>query len=277
MRRIYENHELREFYAATFPRSDPAYMWWLHERIESLIEAIYTKILRPGDIVIDLGCHSGRHSIPMSRAIGNTGRVLAFDPLETPLAHLKQEIRTQQITNIEIYNFALSNRTGESTFIEYSQLPAYSSFKEHLYIPEEFPVKKILSVPVKRLDDFFEQQLPELQDQISFIKADIEGAEFHTFVGGLHTIARSQPIIIFENSKQTAATRFGYSADEYFSFFEAIRYEIYDMAGVRMTFENWNFGGPSYAVVAVLSAAKSTQSLKTTSRYDTRAINFRYK
>lgn len=42
--------------------------------------AMLLSVVKPGDIAIDVGAHIGTFSVPLARAVGTTGRVVAFEP-----------------------------------------------------------------------------------------------------------------------------------------------------------------------------------------------------
>ena len=48
---------------------------------EKILADNFQRFLRAGDWVVDVGAHTGVHTAKMIKAIGTTGRVLAFEPL----------------------------------------------------------------------------------------------------------------------------------------------------------------------------------------------------
>ncbi len=61
------------------------YAQWLHpsetekEITQSSVDEL-RKFLKPGDVAIDIGAHSGDSTIPIALAVGKTGCVLALEP-----------------------------------------------------------------------------------------------------------------------------------------------------------------------------------------------------
>jgi len=49
---------------------------------EPILEHIYSKFIKTGDVVIDIGAHSGRHLGPLLRLVGDKGKCVAFEPLK---------------------------------------------------------------------------------------------------------------------------------------------------------------------------------------------------
>src|SRR5262249_54267614 len=55
---------------------------------------------RPGDWVIDVGANVGRYTCFMSRCVGESGRVLAFEPVLESFSLLTENVRTSRATNV---------------------------------------------------------------------------------------------------------------------------------------------------------------------------------
>src|SRR5215469_4528356 len=55
---------------------------WLLGAFESTTIGAYTRLIRPGDVVFDVGANVGAHTLHLARAVGRTGRVHAFEPTE---------------------------------------------------------------------------------------------------------------------------------------------------------------------------------------------------
>ena len=79
--------------------------------------------------------------------------------------------------------------------------PGYSGLRERAY-PAEYRTEKI-PVELERLDDVLP---PDYRPDL--IKVDVEGAELQVFRGGLETLARARPVIVFEHGVG-ASDRYG--------------------------------------------------------------------
>jgi SAM-dependent methyltransferase len=58
--------------------------------------------IKPGMRVADIGAGSGYYALPLSRAVGPTGRVYAQDVMADYLAGLKTEVERRKLTNVEL-------------------------------------------------------------------------------------------------------------------------------------------------------------------------------
>jgi hypothetical protein len=79
---------------------------------------------------------------------------------------------------------------------------------------------------------------------LSFVKLDLEGMELRALQGAAETLRHYRPCCVFENSLQSAE----YEADEFFAFFRAVNYQLYDILGCPVDQVRWNRAGPWYFV-----------------------------
>jgi FkbM family methyltransferase len=200
---------------------------------EGMLEAVYRNALRPGDIVIDVGAHVGRHAVPMASVVGPTGRVLAFEPLPSAYARLKvavqqAEASDEDLAPISTYELALGEEEGESEFVYVPDFPEYSGFKERLYHVDSLPRQKI-RVRVKPLDRFLADV-----GNVRFIKVDAEGGELTILKGAAQTISRFSPIISFELGN-ASLVNYPYTAADYFDFISNFGYALYSIFGIPLS------------------------------------------
>jgi hypothetical protein len=87
---------------------------------------------------------------------------------------------------------ALSDTTGESTFQHVVTNPAYSGLKRRRYDRPDERVEEIC-VRTDQLDNIVPPGLT-----FRFLKVDVEGGEFQALCGGIQTLGRDRPFIVFE-------------------------------------------------------------------------------
>jgi ubiquinone/menaquinone biosynthesis C-methylase UbiE len=86
----------------------PAEFAWLVEIENPLARATRSEQVvrqlapRPGARVIDVGCGPGRVTIPLARAVGPGGEVIALDVQPAMLARVAEKAETEQISNIRL-------------------------------------------------------------------------------------------------------------------------------------------------------------------------------
>ena len=143
-------------------------------------------LLREGNTVIDVGANIGTHAIPMARAVGPTGGVVAFEPQPEIASLLEQNVRQNEIDNIGVIVGALASAGGEMYLppIDYS---APGNFGSVVLEPGE-------GTKVGTLDAL---RLPHCR----LIKIDAEGMEAEVLEGARETIARLKPLLYVENDR----------------------------------------------------------------------------
>ncbi|MFB2974939.1 FkbM family methyltransferase [Microseira sp. BLCC-F43] len=163
--------------------------------------------LKDDSVCIDIGTHRGEILLEMM-TIAPRGRHFAFEPI----AHLAASLR-RRFPQTHIYELALSHRCGEIEFQYVVNDPGYSGIQRRIYhLPE--PQIQTIVVQTNRLDNIIPPDVP-----VSFIKIDIEGAEYLAMCGGVETIKRNRPIIVFEAGKESTSC-YGINPEQIFDFLE---------------------------------------------------------
>ncbi|MDJ0616372.1 MAG: FkbM family methyltransferase [Calothrix sp. MO_192.B10] len=159
-----------------------AYYDWLTTRI-------LKRALHDDSICVDIGCHRG-DILSLMLKYSPKGKFLAFEPLPIFYEYL---LNNFHVPNVKIYDIALSDKKGITSFNYVVNNPAYSGLQKRQYINLD---EKVVTIDVKTdtIDDIISND-----EKISLIKIDVEGAELQVLKGGQHTIKRNQPIIIFEH------------------------------------------------------------------------------
>ena len=73
---------------------------------------LFARSIRPGDTVLDIGAHIGLYTLTAARAVGPTGRVVAFEPSTDNFALLEANVAANGYTNVELHRVACSDTTG---------------------------------------------------------------------------------------------------------------------------------------------------------------------
>lgn len=69
--------------------------------------------LRPGDTFVDVGAHFGYFTLVAAQLVGDTGRVVAIEPLDTTFERLQRNVELNQTRNIRLVNVAASDRRSK--------------------------------------------------------------------------------------------------------------------------------------------------------------------
>ena len=159
--------------------------------LDPKITWVVKRLLKAGDTVLDVGANFGVISLLMSKLVGPTGRVLAFEPnpdLETLLA-----CTFYKRDNIKHYPVALGETRSQMTlhiprgnYGGASLLDATANFSHISHL-----------VDVHKLDDILKSKTAS---HVSFMKLDVEGFEAKVLRGAAHTLQSDRPVVVFETS-----------------------------------------------------------------------------
>ncbi|TIN83092.1 FkbM family methyltransferase [Mesorhizobium sp.] len=192
---------------------------------EQAVEDFYRSILRPGDIAVDCGAHTGRHTVPMSDIVGGGGRVYAFEPLPWPFKTLSEKCASRG--NVTLDNCAVGQSSGKAPFIFVPDFPEYSGFEERTYHDETI-ARVRTEVRVKRLDD----AIPTLP-LVRYIKIDAEGGDLKILRGAEKLLRFSRPYVTFECG-DNSTKNYDYTSADYFDFLNRIGYRISTITGEQL-------------------------------------------
>lgn len=149
---------------------------------------VIKKVLRPGSGTIDVGCHKGE-MLSAFLQLAPRGNHFAFEPIPDFYTALKKNFDN---THCHIFPYALAEKSGTTTFNYVKNAPAYSGLKQRKYAIEKPEIEE-LQVEIKTLDEII-----PANEKIDLIKIDVEGAELGVIKGGIQTLLRNKPVVIFE-------------------------------------------------------------------------------
>ncbi len=134
-------------------------------------------------IVIDIGSCIGYYALMLSKKVGNSGKVMAFEPEFKNFDLLQKNIEINKLQNIKAINSAVGNNNGKS-FLSISSSPGQHCISKHA---NENVIK------ICRLDDFIEKKSYK---KIAFVKIDVEGFELEILKGMGNILQNSEKITI---------------------------------------------------------------------------------
>ena len=190
---------------------------------EAVVRYLYEILLEPGDFAVDIGAHTGMHTLPMAQKVGGSGRVFAFEPLPQCRQVLCAALmkNTPLLNVVTLLPFALSNYCGEASFVVAVDDLSNSGLRERIY--DKSTRLESITVSVRRLDAL-NLPLPSLR----FIKIDVEGGEYDALIGARERIYRCKPVITFECG-ESAFVNYGVSRETLLQEFFDLGYDIYDI------------------------------------------------
>jgi FkbM family methyltransferase len=157
---------------------------------------MYGSILRPGDIVLDIGANIGAHTLPFARLVGKDGRVYAFEPTQYAFEKLKRNVNANPSisSSIELVHAMLVSDDRNSI------VPAiYSSWplrkEDGLHKQHRGKLMSTSDAAAMTLDEFVDRKGI---DRIDFVKLDVDGNEAGVLAGAANTLRRFRPRVLME-------------------------------------------------------------------------------
>jgi FkbM family methyltransferase len=167
--------------------SEELVLYGVHEPVAT---RLYLKTLSPGDHVIDVGSNIGYWLLLAASRIGESGRILGFEPVPGSREILQRNIQRSGISNVELSPWAIGGETGAAQFYE-SQVPNWGSLVKH----DDLLPTRNLPVEVKKLD---EVAMESTGFRPKMLRMDVEGAELMVLAGARNLLEKYKPSLFIE-------------------------------------------------------------------------------
>jgi FkbM family methyltransferase len=143
---------------------------------------------RPSDVVIDVGAHIGLVTLCASVAVGDGGRVIAFEPAEGNLAYLRDHVALNGRPNIEVVEALVG--AEERSEVEFFETRGDSGLNSRSMARGSDRFMRCSRRQVT-IDGFCRER--GLRPRV--LKIDVEGAEFDVLRGARRVLAEAEPMI----------------------------------------------------------------------------------
>jgi FkbM family methyltransferase len=202
---------------------------WLLGAFEPRTIRAYRRLLRPGDVALDIGANIGAHTLHLARAVGPLGWVYAFEPTDFALAKLNANLAR----NPDLASRVICRQTMLVDRAESLPQPLYASWplaKRHGAHALHRGLKMASAGATSTtLDAFIDA---EGLTRVDFIKLDIDGFECRALKGARAMLARFRPKMVIELSPHQLAEEGGDIA-ELADLLAAANYRLRDLASGR--------------------------------------------
>lgn len=146
-----------------------------------LLENHVLKIVRPGDVVVDIGANIGNHTAFFSK-ICRASQVIAFEPQRQCFSNLLRNVQLNNLEGVQCFRYGLGASAGRAGVQMYKPWNSGGlTLKEDVDGAFEIVTLDSLSLP-----------------RIDVIKIDVEGFQRQVLEGAVETIRRTRPKIVIE-------------------------------------------------------------------------------
>ncbi|VBB16292.1 tRNA(1-methyladenosine) methyltransferase and related methyltransferases,methyltransferase, FkbM family [Burkholderia stabilis] len=188
--------------------------------------ALFAQMIREGDTVVEAGANIGSHTVMLSKAVGDSGTVYAFEPQRHTFQLLSANLALNERLNVRASQYAVgdADETVEFPVVD-PRLPnnfGGSSLLMRASVTEPVLLRAIDSLRLPRLD---------------FLKADVEGFEAQVIRGAQETIRAHRPIVYLEYMNHYT----GDSSKSFLEFFASLGYRVWYF--ITPLFNRLNFRG----------------------------------
>lgn len=158
--------------------SGPHSCWLgLNERAK---RKVFSNVVRPGDVVFDVGANVGSYTILASVLVGAKGYVVAFEPAPLNVTYLREHVRLNNLTNVQVVESAIARESGTVRF----------------YLDPDRVKGRIMehgTSTVKAMS--IDGAVSLLMRKPNCIKIDVEGAEVDVLRGAEETLRTIRPAL----------------------------------------------------------------------------------
>ena len=146
------------------------------------------KYIRPGMTYLDVGANIGWHTLVAAKLVGVTGKVISFEPVLSTYTHLDKNIRLNQLRNVRLFRYGLSNTNNS--------VPIYPVSQDNDGSNSLFSIRKD-STPIEVIETKVGSEILMAVgvNHIDFCKIDVEGAEMNV-LEGLDSLLKNKRIKI---------------------------------------------------------------------------------
>ena len=181
------------------------------------MEKVLRENLSEGNTFVDIGAYIGYYSVLARNIVGESGKVISFEPNPESYKMLKKNIQLNGYKNCIPENIALSDEEGFFKLF----IGAYTDDSSSMFLAEIVDENRYVRVETMTFDNYCELHriAPDL------VKIDAEGAEHKILKGGCKVIDKHHPKFLIELHPLHLEKQ-GIALLSVFEFLEERRYRI---------------------------------------------------
>jgi len=158
---------------------------------------LFEKVVKKGDVVVDMGANVGYFTLLSAKLAGKEGKVFAFEPNPKNFEYLNKNIGLNDYKNVTTEQKAVSNVNGKTKLF----ICPYDSGHHTINKADGVEAYRLgrkgevssVDIETVTLDGYLKNKV----DKVDVIKIDVEGAEALAFEGMKETLNNNKNVKIF--------------------------------------------------------------------------------
>jgi FkbM family methyltransferase len=203
---------------------------YLLGRFEPSTANAISRVVKPGQVALDIGANIGAHTLRIARQVGETGRVFAFEPTDFAFRKLLTNLALNpslqgRVTAIQCFLGASASADAPPEI--YSSWPLTKAVELHkVHLGASMTTGKATTM---RLDDIIAEHNVT---RVDVVKMDVDGFECEVLDGAKNMMERDSPTYIMELSPYVLQER-GSSFDALLERFLSLNYQFFTLNGEK--------------------------------------------
>ncbi len=180
---------------------------------EAHVTATMRSLLQRDMVVVDVGANIGYYTLLAASKVGNTGKVIAFEPSSQNCDLLRMSIAANNFSSVIVHSCAVADT---------DRVVGFNMSDSNGAINRKNPIESAYQVQAVKLDTFLKGE-----SRIDLVKLDIEGAEGLALRGMQSLLQDHRPTIFTEFSPAALETNSGITPRQYLSILFDLGYELF--------------------------------------------------
>ncbi len=158
----------------------------------------YRRLVRKGDLVLDLGANIGAHTLPLAALAGPSGRVVAFEPTDFAFGKLGRNLALNpavaaRVTPVQAFLVAGEAAVRPEGIPSAWPLRGGEGTEAHAVHGGVF--HSLRAATVTTVDAWWRQ---EGEGRVALVKLDVDGHEMDVLQGAAGLLGSSRPLLLME-------------------------------------------------------------------------------
>jgi len=197
------------------------YYWDCWEPNETYV---IRRLLREGDVFVDVGANIGYFTLLASKIVGEDGKIISFEPVPATAAKLRENVRLNGAGNVLIHDKAVTDKPGLVKIGKTVKVGLGMST-----IRVSGMMREVWEVPAVRLDQILADERP-----IRLVKIDVEGAELLAIKGYVEYLKSDMAPSVLCEVTDAFLRELGGSSRELYSLMDDLGYVAYRCTGRKI-------------------------------------------